>query len=128
MILFTWFGSFAKLFTKDVAVLEVVRYGFLFVAGSQPINALAFVFDGPHCGISDFAYVAYSMMIVGTISSAFLAFAPSSLGIGGVWLGLNLFMGLHMAIGFLRLEDLSIVWNTWRRIWRIGLQNNWRII
>lgn len=110
VILFTGFGSFAKLFTKDAAVLEVVRYGVLFVAGSQPINALAFVFDGLHYGISDFAYAAYSMMIVGTVSSAFLAFAPSSLGIGGVWLGLTLFMGLRMAAGFLRLGDKNGPW------------------
>lgn len=110
VILFTGFGSFAKLFTKDAAVLEVVRYGVLFVAGSQPINALAFVFDGLHYGISDFAYASYSMMIVGTVSSAFLAFAPSSLGIGGVWLGLTLFMGLRMAAGFLRLGDKNGPW------------------
>lgn len=110
VILFTGFGSFAKLFTKDAAVLEVVRYGVLFVAGSQPINALAFVFDGLHYGISDFAYAAYSMMIVGTVSSAFLAFAPSSLGIGGVWLGLTLFMGLRMAAGFSRLGDKNGPW------------------
>ena len=102
VILFIGFGSFVKLFTKDAAILEVVRYGVLFVAGSQSINALAFVFDGLHYGISDFAYVAYSMMIVATISSAFLAFAQSSLGIGGVWLGLTLFMGLRMAAGFSR--------------------------
>lgn len=110
VILFIGFGSFAKLFTKDEAVLEVVRYGVLFVAGSQPINALAFVFDGLHYGISDFAYAAYAMMIVGTISSAFLAFAPSSLGIGGVWLGLALFMGLRMAAGFWRLMDKNGPW------------------
>lgn len=109
-ILFTGFGSFAKLFTKDAAVLEVVRYGVLFVAGSQPINALAFIFDGLHYGISDFSYAAYSMMIVGTISSAFLAFAPSSLGIGGVWLGLALFMGLRVAAGFWRLGDKNGPW------------------
>lgn len=110
VILFTGFGSFAKLFTKDAAVLEVVRYGVLFVAGTQPINALAFVFDGLHYGISDFAYAAYSMMIVGTISSAFLVFAPSLLGIGGVWLGLALFMGLRMAAGFWRLRDKNGPW------------------
>lgn len=33
-----------------------------FVAGTQPINALAFVFDGINYGASDFAYSAYSMV------------------------------------------------------------------
>lgn len=33
-----------------------------FVAATQPINALAFVFDGINFGASDFAYSAYSMV------------------------------------------------------------------
>lgn len=33
-----------------------------FVAATQPINALAFVFDGVNFGASDFAYSAYSMV------------------------------------------------------------------
>lgn len=32
------------------------------VALTQPINSLAFVFDGLHFGASDFAYAAYSMV------------------------------------------------------------------
>jgi len=35
---------------------------FQFVALTQPINALAFVFDGINFGASDFAYSAYSMV------------------------------------------------------------------
>jgi hypothetical protein len=34
-----------------------------FVAGSQPVNALAFVIDGFYYGVSDFEYAAYSMVI-----------------------------------------------------------------
>ena len=33
-----------------------------FVALTQPINALAFVFDGLHYGASDFEYAAVSMV------------------------------------------------------------------
>lgn len=33
-----------------------------FVAGSQPVNALAFVVDGLYYGVSDFGYAAYSMV------------------------------------------------------------------
>jgi hypothetical protein len=32
-----------------------------FVAATQPINSLAFVFDGVNYGASDFAYSAYSL-------------------------------------------------------------------
>jgi hypothetical protein len=33
-----------------------------FLALTQPINSLAFVFDGLHYGASDFSYAAYSMV------------------------------------------------------------------
>lgn len=33
-----------------------------FVAITQPINSVAFVFDGVNFGASDFAYAAYSMV------------------------------------------------------------------
>ncbi|XP_016196635.2 protein DETOXIFICATION 43-like [Arachis ipaensis] len=35
-----------------------------FVAATQPINSLAFVFDGVNYGASDFAYSAYSLVLV----------------------------------------------------------------
>lgn len=38
-----------------------------FVAGTQPINALAFVFDGVNFGASDFAYSSYSMVSLSAI-------------------------------------------------------------
>lgn len=38
--------------------------GYQFVAGSQPVNALAFVIDGLYYGVSDFEYAAYSMVLV----------------------------------------------------------------
>lgn len=80
----------ARLFTKDVGVLHLISIGipviyssqqtifqfhlkanfnfsillfmYQFVAATQPINALAFVFDGVNFGASDFAYAAYSMV------------------------------------------------------------------
>lgn len=35
-----------------------------FVAGSQPINAIAFVLDGLYYGVSDFEYAAYSTVFI----------------------------------------------------------------
>ncbi|KAK4740408.1 hypothetical protein R3W88_004105 [Solanum pinnatisectum] len=104
------FGSLSTLFTKDTEVLAVVSTGLLFVSASQPINALAFIFDGLHYGVSDFAYAASSMMLVGAISSAFLLCAPRLLGLRGVWLGLTLFMGLRMMAGFIRLLSKKSPW------------------
>ncbi|KAL4616443.1 protein DETOXIFICATION 45, chloroplastic-like isoform X4 [Castanea sativa] len=104
------FGSLATVFTKDAEVLEIVRTGVLFVSASQPLNALAFIFDGLHYGVSDFPYAAYSMMISGAICSTFLLYAPSILGLPGVWLGLTLFMGLRTVAGFARLLSKNGPW------------------
>lgn len=41
-------------------------------------------------------------MTVGAISSAFLLYAPSVIGLSGVWLGLTLFMGLRVVAGYVR--------------------------
>ncbi|KAF2579496.1 hypothetical protein F2Q68_00005884 [Brassica cretica] len=95
--------SVAGLFSKDPEVLRIVRKGVLFVAATQPITALAFIFDGLHYGMSDFPYAAWSMMVVGGISSAFMLYAPAGMGLSGVWVGLSMFMGFRMVAGFGRL-------------------------
>ncbi|KAG0452877.1 hypothetical protein HPP92_025541 [Vanilla planifolia] len=110
VVLFVSFGNLVELFTKDAELLHIVRAGVLFVSSTQPINALAFIFDGLHYGVSDFAYAAYAMMVVGLISSVFLLYAPSRFGITGVWWGLTLFMTLRMAAGIMRLCWRSGPW------------------
>lgn len=95
-----------------------------FVAGSQPVNALAFVFDGLYYGVSDFGFAAYSMVsrssssvgclklpfhlrlilvleqvIVGFISSLFMLVAAPTFGLAGIWTGLFLFMALRLFAG-----------------------------
>ncbi|CAN6198801.1 unnamed protein product [Urochloa humidicola] len=97
------FGRLAEVFSKDPLVIQIVRSGVLFVSASQPINALAFIFDGLHYGVSDFSYSAFSMMVVGALSSLFLLYAPQVFGLPGVWAGLTLFMSLRMIAGFVRL-------------------------
>ncbi|GFY95766.1 MATE efflux family protein [Actinidia rufa] len=49
-------------FQEDYGQSRQVVYKF--VAGSHPINALAFVRDGLYYGVSDFGYVAYSMVLL----------------------------------------------------------------
>ncbi|XP_034681491.1 protein DETOXIFICATION 45, chloroplastic [Vitis riparia] len=105
-----FYGSLATIFTKDIEVLGIVRTGVLFVCASQPINSLAFIFDGLHFGASDFPYAARSMMVIGAICSAFLLYVPSLLGLQGVWLGLTLFMGLRMVAGVIRLASKTGPW------------------
>ncbi|CAA0837033.1 MATE efflux family protein 3- chloroplastic [Striga hermonthica] len=104
------FGSLATIFTKDAEVLGVIRNVILFVSASQPINALAFIFDGLHYGVLDFRYAAISMVLVGAVSSAFLLFVPRTIGLVGVWSGLTLFMGLRMVAGIIRLLQRRGPW------------------
>ncbi|KAK8665230.1 hypothetical protein V6N13_005403 [Hibiscus sabdariffa] len=104
------FSSLVTLFTQDAEVLAIARTGVLFVSASQPINALAFIFDGLHYGVSDFPYAACSMMLLSAVSSAFLLFAPNALGLEGVWLGLTLFMALRMIAGFVRILSKTGPW------------------
>ncbi|KAF3780576.1 DETOXIFICATION 42 protein [Nymphaea thermarum] len=52
----------SRLFTEDPRVMQLMHVGIPFVAVTQPINSMAFVFDGINFGASDFAYSAYSMV------------------------------------------------------------------
>ncbi|XP_010922639.1 protein DETOXIFICATION 44, chloroplastic [Elaeis guineensis] len=114
IILFFGFGYVSHLFTTDSDVLDVARSGVLFVTVSQPVNALAFVIDGLYYGVSDFAYAAYSMVLVGLVSSVFLLIAAHMFGLAGVWTGLFLFMSLRAAAGFWRLGTKS---GPWKMVW-----------
>ncbi|XP_039684241.1 protein DETOXIFICATION 44, chloroplastic isoform X2 [Medicago truncatula] len=114
MILFFGFGPFSSLFSTDSEVLDVAQSGIWFVAGSQPVNALAFVIDGLYYGVSDFEYAAYSMVLVGLISSVFMLVAAPVVGLPGVWAGLFLFMALRVLAGVWRLSSKS---GPWDMIW-----------
>ncbi|XP_061362114.1 protein DETOXIFICATION 44, chloroplastic isoform X2 [Gastrolobium bilobum] len=114
MILFFGFGAFSSLFTSDSEVLDVAQSGILFVAGTQPVNALAFVIDGIYYGVSDFGYAAYSTVLVGLVSSIFLLVAAPVLGLPGVWAGLFIFMTLRVLAGVWRFSSRS---GQWGMIW-----------
>ncbi|KAG5037868.1 hypothetical protein JHK86_018708 [Glycine max] len=115
IILFFGFGAFSSLFSTDSEVLDVAWSGIWFVAGSQPVNALAFVIDGIYYGVSDFGYAAYSMVLVGLVSSTFLLVA-APVGLPGVWTGLFIFMALRVLAGVWRLSSKSGPWDTiWYR-------------
>ncbi|XVF08338.1 hypothetical protein REPUB_Repub06bG0218200 [Reevesia pubescens] len=110
VLLFLGFGAFSGLFTSDSEVLQIAWSGTLFVAGSQPVNAIAFVLDGLYYGVSDFEYAAFSMVLVGLITSAFLLVATPVFNLAGVWTGLFLFMTLRVVAGIWRLGTKSGPW------------------
>uniref|UniRef100_A0A0D3FCI4 Protein DETOXIFICATION n=1 Tax=Oryza barthii TaxID=65489 RepID=A0A0D3FCI4_9ORYZ len=102
-------SSYAILDYKRVQ--KIAMFALQFVCASQPINALAFIFDGLHYGVSDFDYVAQATIAVGVMSSLVLLYAPSVFGLAGVWAGLTTLMGLRMASGILRLLWKSGPWS-----------------
>ncbi|XP_021289007.1 protein DETOXIFICATION 44, chloroplastic isoform X2 [Herrania umbratica] len=110
VFLFLGFGAFSGLFSTDSEVLQIALSGTLFVAGSQPVNAIAFVLDGLYYGVSDYEYAAVSMVLVGLISSAFLLVAAPVFSLAGVWTGLFLFMALRVVAGIWRLGTKTGPW------------------
>lgn len=105
----------ARLFTKDVNVLNLITIGIPFVALTQPINALAFVFDGINFGASDFSYSAFSMVVVAVVSILSLLFLSSHYGFIGIWVALTIYMSLRAFAGFWRIGTGTGPWNFLRR-------------
>ncbi|RWR77759.1 protein DETOXIFICATION 42 [Cinnamomum micranthum f. kanehirae] len=99
-----------RIFTKDVKVMQLMRLGIPFVAATQPLNSLAFVFDGINFGASDFAYTAYSMVVVSAISIASLFLLSSSHGFVGIWTALTIYMSLRMFAGYGRIGIAKGPW------------------
>ncbi|XP_024984441.1 protein DETOXIFICATION 43-like [Cynara cardunculus var. scolymus] len=102
-------------FTKDINVKHIITIGVPFVAGTQPINSIAFVFDGVNFGASDFAYSAYSMILVaiGSIGSLFVLFQAG--GFLGIWVALSIFMGLRAIAGIWRMGTGTGPWSFLRK-------------
>ncbi|MCO5578121.1 hypothetical protein L7F22_031959 [Adiantum nelumboides] len=102
---FLGFGlsTFPNIFTGDPRVLDFLALGIPFVAGTQPINSIAFIFDGIHFGALDFEYAAQSMILVAFLASGFMLWAAPVWGFVGIWVGLTILMALRMFAGVLRI-------------------------
>ncbi|KAG4388093.1 hypothetical protein AAZX31_09G096300 [Glycine max] len=103
-----YFG--AGIFSKSVLVVHLIRIGLPFVAATQPINSLAFVFDGVNYGASDFAYSAYSLVTVSLASVASLFLLSKSKGFVGIWIALTIYMSLRMFAGVWRMGTGTGPW------------------
>ncbi|XP_015071314.1 protein DETOXIFICATION 43 [Solanum pennellii] len=103
-----YFGS--GVFSKDKNVIRLIIIAIPFVAGTQPINSVAFVLDGVNFGASDFAYSAYSMVLVGalTITSEFVLSKTN--GYIGIWIALTIFMVLRTFAGLWRMGTGTGPW------------------
>ncbi|CDP18659.1 unnamed protein product [Coffea canephora] len=97
----------STIFTADINVLHLLSLGIPFVVVTQPINSVAFVFDGINYGASDFSYSAYSMA---TVSIILLLLLSSRFGFVGIWLALSIFMSLRALAGFWRIGTRTGPW------------------
>ncbi|KAI4384671.1 hypothetical protein MLD38_002790 [Melastoma candidum] len=102
------FGS--GIFTRDVHVQHLIYVGIPFVAATQPINSLAFVFDGVNFGASDFAYSAYSMVLVSLASIGSLIVLFKAGGFIGIWVALTIYMALRTFAGIWRMGTGTGPW------------------
>ncbi|TKY68144.1 MATE efflux family protein FRD3 [Spatholobus suberectus] len=95
-----YFG--AGIFSRNVHVVHLIKIGIPFVAATQPINSLAFVFDGVNYGASDFAYSAYSLALVSLVSVAIEFLLYRTKHFVGIWIALTIYMTLRMLAGIWR--------------------------
>ncbi|KAG6761088.1 hypothetical protein POTOM_034281 [Populus tomentosa] len=98
------------IFSKDPGVLHIIAIGIPFVAATQPINSIAFVFDGVNFGASDFAYSSYSMVLVAIASIPAIFALSKTGGFVGIWVALTIFMGLRTFAGVWRMGTGTGPW------------------
>ncbi|XP_015582696.2 protein DETOXIFICATION 43 isoform X1 [Ricinus communis] len=99
------------IFSKDPNVLDIISIGIPFVAATQPINSIALVFDGVNFGASDFAYSAYSMVLVAIASIVAIFVLSKTAGFVGIWIAITIFMGLRTLAGVWRMGTGTGPWN-----------------
>ncbi|GAB2216672.1 hypothetical protein Droror1_Dr00024449, partial [Drosera rotundifolia] len=102
------------IFSKDVSVLNLIYIAIPFVAATQPINSLAFVFDGVNFGASDFAYSACSMVAVSAVSIASIFLLSKTNGFIGIWIALTIYMALRAFAGVWRMGTGTGPWQCLR--------------
>ncbi|KAL4326130.1 hypothetical protein GQ457_11G019810 [Hibiscus cannabinus] len=97
-----YFG--AGIFSKDASVIHLIAIGV------PPINSIAFVFDGVNFGASDFAFTAYSMVLVSGASIASVFLLSKSNGFIGIWVALTIYMALRSLAGAWRIGTGTGPW------------------
>eukprot|EP00879_Flechtneria_rotunda_P026160 GHRR01027873.1.p1 GENE.GHRR01027873.1~~GHRR01027873.1.p1 ORF type:complete len:185 (+),score=66.40 GHRR01027873.1:68-556(+) len=91
-----------NLFTSDRGVLALVAGTLPFVIATQPINALAFVWDGVLFGAGGFRFASFQMALCALPAVVIMNLGPHAIPEGAaalklqyVWLGLSLVMSFR---------------------------------
>ncbi|HET6794416.1 MAG TPA: MATE family efflux transporter [Acidimicrobiales bacterium] len=100
-------GVVPAVFTADAAVRHNATLALVVVGLSQPLAALAFVYDGLLLGAGDYASLRRAMILAlaGFAPLAALTLRFHRLGVAGVWGALACWMAARAVI----------LWRTWRR-------------
>ena len=103
-----------KLFTQEPLVLESFYGVFWIVLAMQPINAIAFVFDGIFKGLAE-AVILRNLLIIAT----FLGFVPAlligdyfDLKLKGIWIAFTVWMFLRALILVIKFRKKYVLKNT----------------
>ncbi|MDJ0645179.1 MAG: MATE family efflux transporter [Flavobacteriaceae bacterium] len=99
-VCFIFYKPIGRLFTQDVSVLESFFSIFWIVILMQPLNAVAFVFDGLFKGLAEAVTLRNTLLI-----ATFLGFIPVllvgdyfGLKLYGIWTAFSVWMFLRMGI------------------------------
>ncbi|AXT61991.1 MATE family efflux transporter [Aquimarina sp. AD10] len=111
---FVFYRSIGQVFTTETLVLETFYSVFFIVLIVQPINGLAFVFDGVFKGLGEMSYLRNVLL-----GATFLAFIPTlylcnffDLKLYGIWIAFStwaLFRGITLILKFRKkFKSLSL--------------------
>lgn len=111
IVCFAFYYSIGKLFTKDTLVLEHFYTIFWIVLLIQPLNAIAFVFDGLFKGLAEAVTLRNTLLI-----ATFLGFIPVllvgdyfNLKLYGIWIAFTVWMFLRMIILVIKFRKKYLV-------------------
>lgn len=104
-------GRLLTPFSTDAAVLAATAAVWPLVVATQPLNTMAFAVDGLLFGASDFRACAVAMLSSAAPAVLLMRLGVGrGLGLGSVWAGLGLFMGLRSLLGLARIASRRGPW------------------
>ena len=111
LICFAFYYPIGKIFTKEASVLDTFYSIFWIVLLMQPLNAIAFVFDGLFKGLAEAVTLRNTLLI-----ATFLGFIPAlligdyfGLKLYAVWIAFTVWMFLRMIILVVKFRKKYLV-------------------
>lgn len=107
LIYAAFYPVLGKLFSDDAIVLEIFSSFFWVVIVCQPMNAIAFTFDGIFKGLGETTYLRNTLL-----AATFIGFIPAVVGLDqlglqvfSIWIGFALWMAIRSATLWIRFHN-----------------------